>query len=130
MNRILLLLAACFALAFAAPAVAQDEGQNAARSDGGLHVSGGGTFGYIGGSGSPQGEIRGPGSGGGGAPAAPAAEAPAPAPQDVAPAEPAPAEEHAEPASSGARMGPVSWAVAAVMALGGFWLYRKLPAPR
>lgn len=133
LRRSVYLLAACVAVVLAAPAAAEEAGSDRPSGDGGLHVSGGATFGYIGGSGSPSGTIRGPGGSGAGGNVAPAPAEPEtpPQPEPAAEVEPAaPPAEDAEEASSGARMGPLSWVVAALMTAGGFWLYRKLPAPR
>jgi hypothetical protein len=47
----------------ATPAMAQSTGGESSSGDGGLHVSGGGVVGYVGGSGSISGNVRGPGGG-------------------------------------------------------------------
>jgi hypothetical protein len=75
-RRALLAVAVFFALATGPGALAQSG--EAPSGDGGLHVSGGGTVGYVGGSGSISGTVRGP-AGGRGRPSGPAV-APAPAP--------------------------------------------------
>ena len=67
--RLLVLLVAVAACA-ASPAAAQSGAEAPTKGDGGLHVSDGGMVGYVGGSGSISGTVRGPGgSGGSGAPA-------------------------------------------------------------
>jgi hypothetical protein len=80
MRPFLVLFVAVLITAFAYPALGQSTPERPQRSDGGLHVSNGGVFGYVGGSGSPSGRIVGPGRGGGGGGSAPAQEA-----KDVSP---------------------------------------------
>lgn len=137
-RRFVFALTAALVLGIGGPGWAQSsDDRDGSRSQGGLHVSGGGVFGYIGGSGSPSGTIRGPGGSGSSAasdrgrdvaPAAPAAEPTAVQGGVVADvpleAEPAP---DAEQASSGARVTPLTWVIVALMFAGFVWLYRRLP---
>jgi hypothetical protein len=74
--RLVLTFVIAVLVGMAAPAVAQEADRSAERSrDGGLRVCCGATFGYIGGSGTISGEVRGPAGG-----SSQRAPAPAPAP--------------------------------------------------
>lgn len=134
-RRFLLVFTAAIIVGIASPAWAQSSDESDSRDRGGLHVSGGGVFGYVGGSGSPSGTITGPG-GARRSQAAAGVSAPVRDPMPSAvqggvvskaplPVQPE-AEVEAEPAAS-VRLSPLTWLIAALMLAGFVWLYRKLP---